>query len=196
MLLLRRIDNPLIIKASGEVEPGGLGEYDASVYEEAVVDWFPAGALLESPVRLGPKINELVNGLAPNDRALFYTGGAHNALAGGDYEVVDLIVQSQEFSPLFKQQLASLIANGVEYIPLNPVEHDPIDQASIDMLSEPATATVDDGFSLVDDAHDPVDGDYEDSDRDLDDDFDDVPADQEPSSSEFEVEAEKTINGF
>lgn len=192
MLLLRRKDNPLIIKASGEVEPGGLGEYDASIYEEVVADGFPVGAMLECAIRLGPKINELVNALPPNERALFYTGGAYNAHAGGDYEVVDLIVQGQEFNALFKGAIASLVANQVEYVPLNPVEHDPIDQASIDMLSEPAPATLDDDFSLVDD--EPLGDEAGDLMPMLE--PDDLPADPEPSSSEFEVEAEKTINGF
>lgn len=34
MRYIRRIDNPLIVKASGFVGPGGLGDFDPAVYEE------------------------------------------------------------------------------------------------------------------------------------------------------------------
>lgn len=48
MRIIRRKDNPLVIKSSGYVGPGGLGPFDSSVYEEVEVAALPNGWIQES----------------------------------------------------------------------------------------------------------------------------------------------------
>lgn len=60
MRLIRRKDNPLILKAFGYVEPGGLGSFDPTLYEE-VEGELPLGWEIEKFVSPMDNVKEIFN---------------------------------------------------------------------------------------------------------------------------------------
>ena len=64
MIYIRRKDNPLLIRAFGSAESGGLGAYNSAEYEEVIADELPEGWILEEPeLPLDTKIRMLYKSL-------------------------------------------------------------------------------------------------------------------------------------
>ena len=84
MLYIRKKDNPLLIKSWGNVEPGGLGEFDTELYEEVLADNLPDGWQTESPPKsLDVLLQELYRSLPI----------ALRALSAGDIKIAQTMLQ-------------------------------------------------------------------------------------------------------
>jgi hypothetical protein len=70
MRYIRRIDNPLLIKASGCVGPGGLGEFDPAIYEE-VAGELPEDWEAEQPTDLAFRLAGIFDSQPVSLRARF-----------------------------------------------------------------------------------------------------------------------------
>ena len=84
MLYIRKKDNPLMIKSWGNVEPGGLGEFDTELYEEVLADNLPPGWQSELPPKsLDVLLQELYRSLPI----------ALRAVSAADIKIAQIMIQ-------------------------------------------------------------------------------------------------------
>ena len=95
MRYIRRKDDPTVVKASGYVPPGGLGEFDEAVYEE-IEGRPPEGYTTEPPEKSLPeRLNEKFKTLPVDVRATFYTlkAAVKIALDEGDTDAAKRVIE-------------------------------------------------------------------------------------------------------
>lgn len=116
MRYIRQKDNPLFIKAYGFVDPGGLGQFDTELFEEAAGElpegWQPA---LAQPT-LAQKLDTVFMGLPTEIRAQFYLQKAavKMALDSNDVNAAQYMIENIEVSPSLlsvKIELISVFQN-------------------------------------------------------------------------------------
>ena len=114
---VREKANPLNYTKAGDVAPGGLGDFDQTLYEE-VEGTLPDGAVRIKPKGLADELREIFNALPVDIRA--YYGPAYSAVQDailrGDNEAAKLIVENADVPPelesLKNQMIAVFISNG------------------------------------------------------------------------------------
>lgn len=112
MQLIRRLDNPLVVKAFGSVPFGGLGEFDPSIYIEETVENLPQGWVAEpEPLPLIDQVKAYYSGLpimqrlalAPSIKLIL------TLMELQDFESLTAVIDDSEFPAQHQQPLKTLL---------------------------------------------------------------------------------------